>query len=67
MEKLAQAGEGGGHCKPTPFILFAITYKVSVYAPAQRADTLTVFHLYPYVLCVAAVAGWREVSATVYM
>jgi hypothetical protein len=23
-------------------------YKVAVYAPAERADTLTRFHLYPY-------------------
>jgi hypothetical protein len=35
MEKLAQA----------------IEYKAAVYAPAEMADTLTLFHLYPYVLC----------------
>ncbi len=34
--KSAQAGEGGG------------TYKVVVYAPAERADTLPLFLLYPY-------------------
>jgi hypothetical protein len=33
--------------------LFTITYKVVVYTlhAAQRVDTLTLFHLYPYVLC----------------
>jgi hypothetical protein len=45
MEKLAPAGEGGGAC-PYPFTLITITYKVAVYAPAERADTLTLFHLY---------------------
>jgi len=46
MEKLALAGEGGD-VRPPPFALFTITYKVAVYAPAERADTLPVFHLYP--------------------
>ncbi len=48
IEKLA--GEGGG-CTPTPLTLFTITYKVALYAPAQRTDTLTLLHLYSYVLC----------------
>jgi hypothetical protein len=52
MEKMAQAGEGIGRCTPLPpFTQFTITYKVAVYAPAERADTLPLFHLYPYVLC----------------
>jgi hypothetical protein len=42
--KLAQAGKGKGW-KPPPFITFTITSKVAVYAPAERADTLTLFHL----------------------
>jgi hypothetical protein len=42
--KSAQAGKGGG-CTPTPFITFTITSKVAVYAPAEWADTLTLFHL----------------------
>ncbi len=46
MEKSALAGEGGG-CTPTPFRPITITYKVAVYAPAERADALPVFHLYP--------------------
>jgi hypothetical protein len=50
MEKCALAGEGGG-CTPTPFHSITITYKVAVYSPAERADTLHVFHIYPYMLC----------------
>ncbi len=42
--KLALAGEGGG-ARPPPFITFTITSKVAVYAPAEWADTLTLFHL----------------------
>jgi hypothetical protein len=53
MEKLAQPGEGGG-CTPTLFNnIVNITYKIAVYALAEPtgADTLPLFHLYPYVLC----------------
>ncbi len=46
MEKSALAGEGGG-CTPTPFHSVTITYKVAVYAPAERADKPPLFHLYP--------------------
>jgi hypothetical protein len=46
--KLALAGEGGG-CTvarpPPPLITFTITSKVAVNAPAEWADTLTLFHL----------------------
>ncbi len=42
--KLAQAGEAGGD-RPPFFIAFTITSKVAVYAPAEWADTLTLFHL----------------------
>jgi hypothetical protein len=42
--KLAQAGEGGG-ARPPPFIAFTITSKLAVYAPAEWAGTLTLFHL----------------------
>jgi hypothetical protein len=55
MEKLAQAGEGGGGgAHPPHFTIFTITYKVAVCAPAERADTLTLFpfHLYPSTLWV---------------
>jgi hypothetical protein len=44
-------GRGGAYALPPPFTLFTITYKVTVYAVAERADTLTLFYLYPYVLC----------------
>jgi hypothetical protein len=37
MEKLTQASEGGGRTK--------------LHAPAERADTLSLYHLYPCVLC----------------
>ncbi len=46
MEKSALAGEGKG-CTPNPFQPITITCKVAVYAPAERADTLPLFHLYP--------------------
>ncbi len=42
--KFALADEGGG-ARPTHFITFTITSKVAVYAPAEWADTLTLFHL----------------------
>ncbi len=42
-----------GGARPPPLITFTITSKVAVYAPAEWADTLTLFHLYKYVLC-----GW---------
>jgi hypothetical protein len=42
--KLARAGRGGG-ARPPSFLTFTITNKVAVYAPAEWADTLTLFHL----------------------
>jgi hypothetical protein len=42
--KLALTGEMGG-ARPPPFITFTITSKVAEYAPAEWADTLTLFHL----------------------
>jgi hypothetical protein len=39
MVKSAQPGEVGGSTT-TPYILSTITFKVVVYAPAERADTL---------------------------
>jgi hypothetical protein len=46
-EKSAQPGEGGD-ARPPPFTISILTYKVVVYAPAERADTLLLFLLYPY-------------------
>ncbi len=52
MEKLAQAVEGGGGVERLPlFTISTITYKVVVYA--QRADTLLLFLLYPYMYSVS--------------
>jgi hypothetical protein len=49
MEKSALAVEDQG-CTPTVFhsTVFTITYKLAVYSPAERANTLPLFHLYPY-------------------
>ncbi len=47
--KLAQAGEVGG-ARPPPFTISTITYNVKrsvQYAPAESADTHTLFLLYP--------------------
>jgi hypothetical protein len=48
MEKLAQLGEFGG-ARPPPFHYIYHTYKVVVYAPAEKADALPLFLLYPYI------------------
>jgi hypothetical protein len=37
-----------GDTRPPAFTIFTITYKVAVYAPAERADKNPLFHLYPY-------------------
>jgi hypothetical protein len=47
MVKSAQPGEGGGVARPPPFTLSTITSKVVVFIPAERADTLPLFLLYP--------------------
>ncbi len=52
MEKLAQACGGGG-ASPPPFTIVTITYKVAVYAPAEWADTLILFHLDQYMYSVS--------------
>ncbi len=57
MEKLAQPDEGGGRVNSHPlFTISTITYKVVVYALAERADTLSLFLLYPYMYSVAPLA-----------
>ncbi len=46
------AGWWGWRGMPTPFHYICHQVQlVAVYAPAQRADTLTLLHLYSYVLC----------------
>ncbi len=37
-----------------------ITYKVAVYAPAERADTLPLFLLYPYMYSVVQTRSWSR-------
>jgi hypothetical protein len=54
MEKLAQPGEVRGPSLP-PFTIFTITDKAAVYPPAERADKLPLFHLYPYMYSVGAI------------
>jgi hypothetical protein len=49
--KLVLAGESGG-AHPPPFTTITITSKVAVHAPAEWADTLTLFHLYQYMYSV---------------
>jgi hypothetical protein len=52
MEKSALTGEGG-ECTPIPFhSIVTATYKVAVYTPAERTDTLPLFHLYTYMYSV---------------
>jgi hypothetical protein len=60
MGKLAQAGEGGGARSPT-FTIVTITYKVAVHAPAQRAETLTLFHLYQPMLRIHDILVWIQI------
>jgi hypothetical protein len=52
MVKSAHDGEGGRGACPLSFTISTITYKVLVHAPAERADTLLLFLLYPYMYSV---------------
>jgi hypothetical protein len=52
MEKLAQPGEGGGDPRTPTFTISTITYKVVMYAPAEKEGTLLFFLLYPYMYSV---------------
>jgi hypothetical protein len=56
IEKLAQAGEGE---RTPPFTISSITYKVVVYAPAERADTLPLLLLYPYLYSMTLATGLK--------
>jgi hypothetical protein len=44
-----------GGARPPPFTLSTITCKVVVYAPAERADTLSLFLLYAYLYSVICI------------
>ncbi len=41
-----------GVARPPPFTTITITSKIAVYAPAEWADILTLFHLYQYMYSV---------------
>ncbi len=41
-----------GGASPSPFTIVSITNRVVVYAPAEWADTLTLFHVYQYMYSV---------------
>jgi hypothetical protein len=69
MEKLAQPGEGWGVHAHTLSLHLPLPKLQCTYAPAERADTLILFHLYPYVLCGPVcpgptLAGTREDGQT---
>ncbi len=44
----------GMSAHPPTVILVIITYKGAVYAPGERANTLPLFHLYPYIYSVVS-------------
>jgi hypothetical protein len=66
MEKIAQSGDSGG-ARPPLFTISTISYKVVVYAPAERAYTLSLFLLYPYRYSVAKTRENRERHTLEYM
>jgi hypothetical protein len=45
--KICPGWKGWG-APPPPFTISTITYEVVAYAPAERADTIPLFLLYPY-------------------
>jgi hypothetical protein len=48
---------------PTPLSTSTITYKVAVYAPAERAETLPLFLLYPYMYSVVCTGELAKVAS----
>jgi hypothetical protein len=53
-----------GGARPPPLFTFTITSKVAVYAPAEWADTLTLFHLYENMYSVVDSISRVDASAT---
>ncbi len=47
-----------GDACPSPCTISTISYKVVVYAPAESADTLPIFLLYPYMYSVFRTSYW---------
>ncbi len=66
MEKLAQPGDSVGDKRPPLFTLSTITCKVVVYAPAERADTLPLFLLYPYMYSVPPAGFFNGLWESMY-
>ncbi len=50
--------------RPPPLITFTLTSKVAVSAPAEWADTLTLFHLYQYMYSVVETAANGDSKST---
>ncbi len=63
MEKSAQLDVGDA--RPPTFTVSTITSKVVVYAPAERADTLPLFLLYPYMYSVRVTSS-RYIQTKVF-
>jgi hypothetical protein len=61
MTVLKSARGGGGGARPPPFTLSTITSKVAICAPAERADTLLLFLLYPHMTSVVVKIDIGEV------
>ncbi len=53
-----------GGARPPPFFTITITSKVAVYAPAEWADTLTLFHLYQYMFSVEVTVNSEEENSS---
>jgi hypothetical protein len=56
-----------GGARPPPFTTFTITSKVAVYAPAEWADTLTLFHLYQYMYSVVYALAERADTLPLFL
>ncbi len=55
-----------GGARPPPFARSTITYKVVVFTPAERADTLPLFLLYPYMYSAVLISTMGvNVSSTI--
>jgi hypothetical protein len=60
MENKPRLVRVGGASHPLSLYLPSRTYKVVVYTPAERADTLPLFLLYPYMYSVVeALRGYK--------
>ncbi len=70
MEKFAQADEGGVGVYAHPLLLYLPPHTmltVEVYAPAERADALLLFLLYPYMYSVDLhLQGGRDGKYNIY-